>query len=160
VVCIVVDQSSLVEGADFTTEGNGSILSFHHLLPPEVVEYVLMRQEIRVTGIERAAIPRPWPAARLKHVSGHWVPVQRPPVRFLDAEQLSTLDEFLALCVSRLSHGLGYFSAIEVFSVLYSPVRPWDCLEHRQIMDLLHSTTRQVLHRGNWTLFEPSPEAE
>jgi hypothetical protein len=160
VVCIVVDQSSLVECQDFTTEMNGSILRFHHPLPPEVVEYVLTHEEIRFTGVERAASPRPWPAVRFKHVSGNWVPVQRAPVRFLDAEQFSTLDEFLALCLARLARELGSFSAIEAFSVLYSLTRPWDCLEHGQIMDLLHSATWLTSHRGKWTIFEPNPEAE
>ena len=160
VVCIVLDQSALVEGQDFTTEGNGSILRFHHPLPPEVVEYVLTHEEVRFTGIERAAGPRPWPAVRLKHVSGCWVPVQRPPVRFLASEQFSTLGEFLILCLSRLSHELGCFSAIEVFSVLYSLVRPWDCLEHGQIMDLLSSASLQTLHRRQWTIFEPNPQVE
>ena len=159
-VCIVLDQSHLVEGQDFTTEAGGSILRFHHPLPPDVVEYVLTHQEICFTGIERAASPRPWPTARYKHVSGGRIPVQRPPVRFLDSDGFSTLGEFLDLCLARLAGELGPFSAIEAFSVLYSLVRPWDCLEHRQIMDLLGSEAWQTVHRGKWTIFEPSPQAE
>ena len=153
-------RAALVEGQDFTTEGNGSILRFHHRLPPEAVEYVLTHDEIRFTGIERAATPSPWPAVRFKHVSGRWVPVQRPPVRFLDAEQFSTLREFLALCLSRLARELGSFSAIEVFSVLYSLAQPWDCLDHGQIMDLLHAATWLTSHRRKWTVFTPEPQVD
>ncbi len=137
VVCLVLDRNELVEGHDFRTEVGDNVVVFQHKLPPDVVQYVLVREEIRFVGSERAPLPQSWRKARFKHASGSWRPVQRSPVRFSESETFTTLDEFVRLCVTRLHDDLGRFCLLEALSVIYSLVEPWNCLKHRDILPFL-----------------------
>jgi hypothetical protein len=159
-VCIVLDPARFLEGRDFEVERNGSTLRFYHGLPADVVEYVLVRDEIRFTGGAHARSPRPWPKARFKHSSGAWSPVRRAPVRFSGSDSFSTPEEFVRLCLSRLLRDPPGVSPLEALSVLYSLVRPWECLQHREVLGLLGSLAPRSRLVGKWQLFLPNPSAE
>jgi len=160
VVCLVLDRDRLIEGRDFEVEPNGNVFRFQHGLPPEVVEYVLVREEIRFTGSKRASSPKPWPKARFKHSSGLWKPAQQPPVRFSQSESFSTLSEYLRLCVSRLLNELDGATPIEVLSVLHALVEPSDCLRHSEIIELLDSVSARTRKAGKWKVFMPNQELQ
>lgn len=160
VVCLVLDGTQQVEGRDFESEGNGNVVRFYHGLPPEVVKYVLVRAGIRFVGTDQASEPKPWPGARFKHSSGQWRPVQNAPVRFSQSEAFSTLREYARLCTARLLMQLNGVTPLEVFSVLYSLVDPWDCVRHADILDLLHSLSSQVRRAGKWKIFVPDQEVQ
>ncbi len=160
VVCIVLDREQLVEGRDFEVECTGDVVRFHHGLPPEVVQYVLVREEIRFTGGSRATAPKPWPKARFKRARGNWIPVQKAPVRFRESQGFSTLDEYVNLCVVRLAEQLGGVSLLEVFSVLYSLIQPWDCLEHQQIIEATDALAPRRSRFGKREVLMPDQRAE
>ncbi|MDP6495821.1 MAG: hypothetical protein QGI09_10490, partial [Dehalococcoidia bacterium] len=145
---------------DFESKGNGNVVRFHHGLPSEVVEYVLVREEIRFVGTDRASDPRPWPKARFKHSSGQWRPVQKRPVRFSESQSFSTFPEYARLCISKLLNELDGASPVEVFSVLHSLVDPWDALRHGDILDLLDSLSSRPRKAGKWKVFLPNQEVQ
>lgn len=158
VVCLVLDRNQLVEGRDFEVEPNENVVRFQHGLPPEVVEYVLVREKIRFLGSRGASSPKPWPKARFKHSLGEWRPVQQPPVRFSEFESFSTLPEYLRLCVTKLLSALNGVTPLEVLSVLHSLVDPWDSLRHRDILDSLDSLSSHTRKVGKWKVFCPTKE--
>jgi len=160
VVCLVLDQAELIEGRDFEVEGAGNIFRFHGGLPPEVVQYVLVREEIRFVGADRASTPRPWPQAQFKGASGEWKPLRRAPVRFSDTESFSTLPEYVHLCLARLLDELHGVSPLEAISVLYSLVKPWDCLRHTDVIDALRPLSSRTRKVGKWDVFLPIDEVE
>ncbi|MHC5059428.1 MAG: hypothetical protein ACYTKD_32655 [Planctomycetota bacterium] len=153
VVCIVVDRAELVEGRDYEAEGDTGILRFQHGLPPEVVEYVLVHDEIRFTGPERARLPAPWPGAAFKRSGGRWATAQKSPVRYAPGSSYSTPREFVALCVDRLLAGLGDVTALEVFSSVYAAVEPRDVVTHADIFQVLEERCAPARSRGRWRLF-------
>jgi hypothetical protein len=159
VVCIVLDSSEFVEGRDFDYEGAGTVLRFHYGLPPDVVEYVLVREEIRFVGAGRARRPSPWRRADFEKRSGHWVPAQRPPVWYTDSASYASVEEFAEVCVDRLLEELGEVTALEVFSTLYASVRPWDVLSHRDIFDLISRRCVPSRQRGKRQLFAAAEQA-
>ena len=152
-VCVVLDPNEVAEGRDYDCEPARNVLRFHHGLPPDVVEYVMVREEIRFTGSARGSNPRPWPRARFRYSSGAWRPVQNTPVRFSDSESFSTLDEFVTLCVSRILSELSRVTPLEVFSVLYSLIEPSDCLKHTDILGLMDHLAPRRRRVGKWQLF-------
>jgi hypothetical protein len=154
-VCIVLDHRTVERGRDYDVEGKGDIFRFQHGLPAEVVEYVLVAEEIRFLGRERASRPAPWPAARLSKRDGGWVPVQQVPVRYSDTATYSTLEEFLRLCLHRLADDLGAFAAIELFSTAYGLVSPLDALPHALLLDLLETACVQARRRARVPTFLP-----
>ena len=152
VVCIVMDRRSVVDGRNVESTGDGNVVRFHHGLPPEVVQYVLVREEIRFTGADRAGDPKPWPKAQFKFSSGAWRPVQRTPVRFSEVEAFSTLAEFLELCVHRLLADLSAVSSLEALSVLHSLIGPLDCVRNQGVIDLVASLAARRRKAGRCQL--------
>jgi len=136
-VCLVLDRRAYQPGRDYEVEPNESIFRFQHGLPPDVVEYVLFHDEIRFAGAHRAPAPAAWPGARFKRRDGLWVPVQKAPVRYSESAAYSTPAEFADLCLRRLLDELGSVAAVELFSVAYSRVTPWEALTHDELLDLL-----------------------
>jgi len=136
-VCLVVDRGAIAEGRDYELEGKGDILRFHHGLPVEVVEYVLVHEEVRSTGQARARRHGVWPQARFRKQGGEWVPVQKSPVRYSDGATYTTPREFARLCVLRLLAELQELAALEVFSTLYATLQPWDALSHQDLFALV-----------------------
>jgi len=159
-VCLVLDRTQLTEGRDFQVETNGNIVRFHHGLPPDVVQYVLIREEIRYAGSGQASESRPWPGARFKHSSGQWLPLQRSPVRFSESQTFSTLPEYERLCICKILNELNGASPLEVLSALYSLVTPWESLRHGDILELLESLSSQTRSAGKWKLFLPDKTLE
>jgi len=155
-----LDRDQLVEGRDFEVNPDENVVRFQHGLPPEVVEYVLVREEIRFLGPERASSPKPWPKARFKHSFGEWIPVQQPPVRFSEFESFSTLPEYLHLCVTKLLNELDGVTPLEVFSVLHSLAEPSDSLRHGDILGLLNSLSPRTRNAGKWKVFLPTKEVQ
>lgn len=153
VVCLVLDRSQLVEGRDYELEGNGDILRFQHGLPPDVVEYVLVRDELRFAGAQRVRHPSPWPQARFRRLSGTWVPLQRTPVRYSDSASFSSLQDFIRLCLERLLSELGEITALEAFSTVYAAVSPWEALLHEDTLDLIDAQCVPHRQRGKWQTF-------
>ena len=145
VVCLVLDRGELDRGRDFDVEGKGDIFRFHHGLPPDLVEYVLVNDEIRFMGHRRARRPAPWRAAAFKKRSGEWVPVQKAPVRYSEAASYSSVRDFAQICIERLMAELGEVTALEVFSTLYASISPWDALAHEGIFGLIEE--KCVPHR-------------
>jgi hypothetical protein len=160
VVCLVLDKSQLLEGLDYEVEPNENVVRFQHGLPPEVVEYVLVREEIRFVGTERASDLGPWPKARFKRYSGQWRPVQKAPVRFSESESFSTLTDYERLCISKLLRELNAVTPLEVLSVLFSLVDPWESLRHDDIVDMLHSMSSLIRRIGRWRVFLPNQELQ
>jgi hypothetical protein len=150
VACLVLDRSGLVEGRDFSAEGSGEVLRFHHGLPPEVVEYVLTHEEMSFVGDRRARRPRPWPKARLKKRRGGWVPVQKTPVRYSNSASYCCLDEFVHLSLERLLAELGEVAAVEIFSCLYSLVDPREALPHKAAFELIEEECLPYRQQGKW----------
>ena len=137
VLCLVLDRNSLVEGTDYTCDRTGNVYRFHHLLAPEVVEYVLVHEELHFAGDTRARHCQPWHIGRFKKREGVWTPAQHPPVRYDESTSYNSLPEFLAICLDRLLADLGDATSLEIFSTLYACVRPRDALEHQAIFDLI-----------------------
>lgn len=160
VVCIVLNRTQIEEGRDFEFENGQNVLRFYHALPPDVVEYVLVHDEIRFTGDRRAHGPAPWHRARLKKWSGEWIPIQNTPVRYSTSAHYSTLAEFTQLTLERLLETLGPITGLEMFSCLYATVTPWDALEHRRVLDLLEETCVPYRHRGGWQTFRSPARSE
>jgi len=153
VVCLVLDRSALVRGRDFGVEGKGDVFRFQHGLPPDVVEYVLVKEEIRFTGQRRARRPLPWRTAAFKKRSGAWVPVQRTPVRYSDSSSYSSVEDFTRICADRLLADLTEVTALEVFSTLYVSISPWDALAHEDVLPLIEEKCVPLRHRGKWQTF-------
>jgi len=153
VVCLVFDRRELAEGRDYDAEGKGDVFRFHHCLPPDVVEYVLVSDAIRFIGSQAAAEPRPWRRAEFKRHSGQWVPVQKAPVRYSESASYSSVAEFAGLCLSRLLEELGPLTALEAFSSLYALIEPPDALEHDAVLDLLETTCIARARPGGWRTF-------
>jgi hypothetical protein len=160
VVCLVLDRDQLVAGRDYEIEPNGNVFRFQHGLPPEVVQYVLVREEIRFAGGERVTSPSPWPRARFKHAAGQWRTVQRSPVRFSDTHSFSTLPEYARLCLGRLLHQPSGVTLLEVLSVLYSLVEPWEAVRHQDVLEMLEALSSGTRAVGKWKLFIPGPASE
>jgi hypothetical protein len=137
VVCLVLDRRTIVEGRDYEIEAPGTIYRFHRGMPPESLEYILLPEETRFFGAARARQPRPWTRGEFKRQDGQWIPVQNPPVRFEDGQSYRTLGEYPDLCMRRLLDEFGTLAAIEVFSMLYANLSPWDALEHQAVLDLM-----------------------
>jgi hypothetical protein len=146
-VCLLLDERELEEGRHYEAESGGEIRRFHGPLPPEVVEYVLVREEIRFVGEERAREPAPWREAQFKKQSGAWLTKQRAPVRFSRDAGYSTVEEFARLTVERLLEELGELAPIEVFSALYALVRPWEALRHEAVMALIEAACAPARRR-------------
>jgi hypothetical protein len=123
-----------------------------HGLPPDVIEYVLVQEEIRFLG-ERAAEPQPRRRAPFAKREGEWVPQQQPPVRYDGGRSYASLREFCEHCLDDLLADLGPLTALEAFSTLYALIEPWDALEHDAVFDLL--AERCVPHRraARWRTF-------
>jgi len=160
VVCLVFDRRELAEGRDYDVEGKGDVFRFHHCLPPDVVEYALVSDAIRFTGVRAASDPRPWRRAEFRRRSGQWVPVQRAPVRYSETASYSSVAEFAGLCLSRLLEELGPLTALEAFSSLHALIEPTDALEHDAVFDLLETTCIARGRPGGWqTLHRVADEA-
>jgi hypothetical protein len=157
-VCIILDGAALTAGRDYTPEKGGEIIRFHGGLPPAAVEYVLLADRARFTGSERPRSPRPWPGGRFKRGDGGWVPVQVPPVRYDAAGSYSTLEESVQICLDRLLGELGEVTALEVFSVLYAAVQPWDALRHRDVLALVADRCAPGRRYGRWQTFRARSE--
>ena len=155
VVCVVLDRSELVEALDFDVEGAGNVFRFHSGLPPDVVEYVLLHDEVRFTGDARAREPRPWPTAKLKKRSGAWVPVQKTPVRYSESASYCSVEEFVRICLSGLLEELGEVTALEIFSTLCAAVTPRDALTHADVWDIIGELCAPARARGKWPTFRP-----
>ncbi len=138
-VSLVLDRAEFVQGRDYNTEMDGRILRFHHGLPPDVVEYVLVREAIRFTGLHHAPQPAPWPQARFRRHEGAWVPLQRAPVRYSESKSYSSLHELILLCLDRFLAEDGEVTALDLFSALYAAVTPWDALPHQAVFDVLEA---------------------
>ncbi len=152
VVCLVLDESTLVEGRDFEAE-NENVLRFQHRLPPGVVEYVLVHEEIRFTADESVRPPSPWPGAKFRRREGRWAPVRKTPVKYSDSASYSTPREFAELCVRKLLEESGELAAIEVFSAIYAAVDPWDAITHEEILGVLEEECVPCRRRGKWQTF-------
>ena len=153
VLCLVLDGGALSAGQDFELQGKGNVYRFQHGLPPEVVEYVLTHEELHFTGRAKARHPPPWRTARFKRRSGTWLPQQQAPVRYSDAANYSSADEFARLCLDRLLAELVHVTALEVFSTLYSVVNPWAALAHNDVLDLIQQRCTPHRRPGKWQTF-------
>jgi hypothetical protein len=155
VICLVLDRDQLIEGRDYEVENYSNTIRFQHGLPPRVVQYILVRDEIRYVGTERAAQTNPWVKARFKHSAGQWRPICQTPVRFSEDESFSTLNEFVRLCIAKLLHELDGVSPLETLSVLYSLVDPWEALRHDDVIDILGEISSQIRRHGRLKIFMP-----
>jgi hypothetical protein len=149
VLCLVLDIRDFVPGRDFEAERNENVIRFHHGLPPDVVEYVLVHEEIRFTGPTRARLS-PYPEARFKKRTGKWVPVQKSPVRYSRSAVYSDPQEFLRVCTERLLEELGELTALEIFSAVFAAVDPWDVVTHRDILDTIERRCVPNRQVGKW----------
>lgn len=57
VVCLVLDRAACVEGRDYEIETAENVIRFHHGLPPEVAQYILVHDEIPAL-LARTTVPR------------------------------------------------------------------------------------------------------
>ena len=154
-VCVVLDRNELVGGRDYHIEGGeglNQVVVFHGKLSAGVVEYILLKDSMRFSGVERTK-DRPRPSARFKKAHGEWVPVQKAPVRFSDEESYSTVGEFAALCLKALLRELGAVAPIEIFAGIYSLIEPWEVLGHEDILDLIDRNCREARKRGKFTTY-------
>ena len=136
-LCLVLDGRELVEGANVEREGrDGEVYRFHHGLPPDALAYVLMPTEIRLCG-QRAKQPKAWPIGRFVKRHGRWTPMAKPPVRYNAVTSYSTVGQFVDLCVNRLLDEQPLVSALEVFSVVYALVQPWDAVRHEDVLEVI-----------------------
>jgi len=161
VVCIVIDQRQFAENRDYQREDE-RIIRFHHGLPPDVVQYVLLHDQIQFTGRRRAAGIAPWMTGQFLRRGGAWVPVQRPPVRYSADASYDDLEQFARLTIQRLLAELDHITALEVFSTLYATVRPWDALEHERILQWLADCCEHGRLCGRyrtWRTAQPIPSA-
>jgi len=161
VVCILLDRRELSEGRNFEVQGKGdNVIRFHHGLPADVVEYVLLREQIRFTGKHRARHPAPWPAPKFKKRSGAWVPIQKAPARYSHSASYSSAQQFAAICVDRLLEELVEVTALEIFSCVYAAATPWDALSHQEILDAIGEKCAPFRRRGKHKTFHActSPE--
>jgi hypothetical protein len=156
VVCIVVDARDVPGEAEFETD---NVVRFHHGLPPDVVEFVLVGGEIRFTGAERVRDPAPWPGETFVRRDGDWTPARRSPVRYSDGLSFSAPTDLAAICLERLLSELGEVSALEVFSCVYAAVRPSKALPHRRILELLEAHCTEGRRHGKWRTFTRRTEA-
>jgi hypothetical protein len=160
VVCLVLDRREFTEGRDYDVEGGQNVYRFHHGLPAEAVEYLLVHEEIRFAGPRRARRPAPWPRGRFRKQSGRWVPVQTTPVRYSRSASYSSLQEFIEITTDRLLDELGEATAIDLFSTLYATVQPPDALTHEEVFALLAQRCLPCAPRSRWQTFRPAPRAD
>ena len=160
VVCLVVDRSQMERDRDFDVEGAGDIFRFHHGLPADVVEYVLVKEEIRFLGRERAHAPAPWRRAAFKKRSGRWVPVQATPVRYSDTQEYASVEEFAGLCLDGLLDEFAELTALEFLSTLYACVEPWDAVSHDQALELFEDRCVRHARRKGWHTFRARDRIE
>lgn len=151
VICIVLSRQDIVPGKTCEIEPNENVVRFHHGLPPDVVEYVIRPDEVRFVGTRRVAVPAAWPRTRFKHESGRWIPVRQPPVRFSRSCSFRSLEDYVDICLRRLSDDLGFASPLEILSVLFALVRPWDALSRPDLLERLE--TRRSRDSGQWRVF-------
>ncbi|MBM3214240.1 hypothetical protein FJZ36_04920 [Candidatus Poribacteria bacterium] len=149
-VVVVIDRRDAEIGTHYVRETE-DIVRFHHGLPMDVVEYILLDREIIQIG-EPAREPRSWGRARFKRQSGQWVPTSKPPVR-LDASRVyDDLEGWLRESIGRLLTTLGPTAAIEAFSSLYATIHPWEALTHEAIFGALEAYAQgSSLRRGRGT---------
>lgn len=157
VACLVLDSSELVEGRDFEADVKDNVVRFQHGLPPEVVEYVLVHEEIRFTGQGRARRPAPWPGARFRKREGRWAPVRKSPVAYSkehsETAAYSTPREFACISIERLLEDLGEVTPLEIFSTVYAAVDPRDAITHREIIEIMEEKRVPSRRRGKWQSF-------
>jgi hypothetical protein len=154
VVCLVINRNQMVEGRDYEVEKYGNVIRFQHGLPTKVVQYILVQDRIQFVGTERAKNNQPWPTARFKHTEGKWRTIRQPPVRFSGTETFSTAADFVELCMKKVINELDGASPLEVLSVLYSLIEPWECLHHSKIIDMLEASSFQMKTNGKWKIFK------
>ena len=156
VVCIVLDRREVIEGRHYEYEGGShDVYRFHQPIGSDAVQYLLTHEQVSFTGTQRARHPAPWPTSRFKRTGGRWVPRQQAPVRYGEQTAYSTPREFASLVISRLLQEQGSLAPIEAFSAVYSAVRPWDVIEHDQILQLLDGQCGKPTSRGKWQVFRP-----
>ncbi|MGD8238220.1 MAG: hypothetical protein PVH68_06705 [Armatimonadota bacterium] len=153
VVCLVLDRSRLTEGLHFDVDGPRNVHRFHAGLPPDVVEYILLHDEIRFTGDARSREPRPWTTAKFKRHSGRWVPAQKTPVRYSESQSYSSVQDFVQLTVGRLLADLVSVTALEVFSTVYTALRPADAVTHADVFDAIEQVCVACGPRRNYRVF-------
>jgi hypothetical protein len=151
IVSFVVDEETAGAEAEWENE---NVVRFHHGLPPEVVQYVLVHDQARFVGGEPAHEPRPWPGDRFKRRGADWVSVRQPPVRYSDAESYSSASELARLCLRRLLDECREIGALEAFSCIYAAVEPWKALEHGDILTLLDDVCEPCRQRGRLKTFK------
>jgi hypothetical protein len=154
VVCIVVDARDVPGEAELETD---NVVRFHHGLPPEVVEYVLVGEEIRFTGPRRARHPSPWPGERFTHRDGEWTPTRQIPVRYDGGREFSSPPELAAICFERLMRELGEATVLEIMSCVYAAVRPSDALPHRELLEMADRACVEGRRHGRWRTFRMRP---
>lgn len=159
VVCLVLDRRQFVEGRDHERE-NDDVIRFHHGLPSDAVEYLLLHEGIRFLGSARAADVSPWCGARFVRRSGRWTPMQKPPVRYSADAAYSTVEEFVALTIHRLLSEMDEVTALEIFSTLYATLAPWDALEHGQVLEAIDRGCVRSRQRGRMVLLRGAEKLE
>jgi hypothetical protein len=155
-VCLVMDRREYECDSDFVVDdGQGEIFKFYKGLPADVVEYVLYHDHVEFRG-DAAPEPRPWPSIKLKRRHGEWIPAQKPPVRYDDDRDYSTVEEFAAITFDRLFDTYDQIAAVELFSVLYALISPWDAIEHDDVLGLLEAncTTKRQRSKRKLQVFE------
>ncbi len=157
ILCLLLDSRTVVAVRDYEVEANGNVIRFQHGLPPDVVDYVLVRERIGYTGVGRASRRPPWPGGTFRRSGGNWVPVQQIPVRWSDAASFSTLDEYVALCLGRLVAELGAVAPLEALSVLRALVEPADALTHEAILAALEARAPRRIPDGRVGAVRPGP---
>jgi hypothetical protein len=135
-VVVVLDPGDVAEGAHYRRESE-DIYRFHRGLPPDFVEYILYDDRVEFVGSGTARTPRPWRVAHFKKKAGQWIPRSQPPVRFDETREYATRDEWLDLSVLRIFETLELCAPVEVFSLLYATVRPWEALAHDLVFGAL-----------------------
>jgi len=145
-VVLLLDGREVRSGVHYDVE-TAEVFRFHLALPAESIEYILWDDRIEFLGEQRVKQPKPWGIARFKKKSGRWVPLSRPPVRFDGRHGYNDLEGWLHLSIERILSTLGSAAAIEIFSVLYATIDPWEALEHevtfRALERLCHVSRRR-----------------
>ncbi|HUU43060.1 MAG TPA: hypothetical protein VMX57_04735 [Planctomycetota bacterium] len=151
-IVLVLDRREVQPDVHYEQE-SPEVLRFHRGLSADAIEYVLFDDRIEFTGAARSRQPKPWGVARFKRKEGRWVPRSDPPVRFDDAHDYATFDEWLGLSLRRILDTLGQASAVEVFSSLYATLDPTDALEHDTILEACDRLCGKPRQRKGFRLF-------
>jgi len=69
------------------------------------------------------------------------------------------LDGFCALVLDDLLSALGPVTALEVLSMLYALVAPWDALDHRAVLELLGERYEPHGRAARWRTFRTREDA-